>query len=224
MTTHQDPEQIRRDIESTRHELSHNVNELGETVSPSNVAARQKAKMQSKASDWKDQIMGAAEDAKESVSSSTDDLGSSVRGVQQATRRKTQGNPLAVGAIALAAGWLVGSLLPASDKEREAAQMIQDKAQPLVDQGREELKTVGQEMGEHLKEPAQQAAEEIKDTAQQGAEHVKSEGQSATEDVKESAAQAKDNDPSSGQRHTQDDDRSSGQPAKDAFPQGPGTS
>lgn len=212
MTTHQDPEQIRREIEATRHELSHNVNELGESVSPSNVAERQKAKMRSKASDWKDQIMGAAEDAKESVNSGADDLGSSVQGVQQATRRKTRGNPLAVGGIALAAGWLVGSLLPASDKEREAAEMIQDKAQPLMDQGREELKTVGQEMGEHLKEPAQQAAEEVKDTAQQGVEHVRSEGQSATQDVKESAAQAKD------------EVQSSGQGTKDPMQRGTGTS
>lgn len=157
MTTNQDPDQIRREIEATRRDLSHNVNELGETVQDN-----------------------------------AHDVASTVEDVPQMARRQTRGNPLAVGAVALAAGWLVSSLLPASDKEREAAHAIQEKAQPLVDQGREEITQVGQEMGEHLREPAQEAADEVKSSAQEGLEHVKSEGQSATEDVKDSASQAKD--------------------------------
>ena len=69
-------------------------------------------------------------------------------------RRQARGNPLAAGAVALAAGWLVGSLLPASAKERELATSAKDQAQPLLD----EAKSVAQETAEGLKEPAQQAA------------------------------------------------------------------
>ena len=115
-----------------------------------------------------------------------------VQGMPDAAKRKAGGNPLAVGLIALGAGWLLGSLLPASEKERQVAEAVQEKAQPLVDQATEGAKAAGQEMVEHLKEPTQQAAQEVKDSAQESAETVKSEGRSTATDVKESGQQAKD--------------------------------
>jgi gas vesicle protein len=204
MTTN-DPDQIRAEIEQTRRNLSHHVNELGETVSPGNVAQRQKDKVASKASELKDRVMGSATDAKESVMGTTGDVrtpgqgavhqaGTTVQDLPAKARRQTQGNPLAVGLIALGAGWLVGSLLPASEKEREAAQTVKDKAQPLV----EEAKAAGQEVAGHLKEPAQQAAEEVKASAQDSVDTVKGEAQSTAQDVKGSAQESKDSLQSSG--------------------------
>lgn len=97
--------------------------------------------------------------------------------------RQTRGNPLAAGAVALAAGWLLGSLLPASEKERSLASSAKEQAQPLVD----EAKSVAQETATDLKEPAQQAAQSVKESAQQGVEHVKADGENAIHDVKETA-------------------------------------
>ena len=45
-----------------------------------------------------------------------------------AARRQTQGNPLAAGLIAFGVGWLVSSLLPDSQKERELAHQLKDRA------------------------------------------------------------------------------------------------
>ena len=111
--------------------------------------------------------------------------------MRQQTRRRAQGNPLAAGAIALAAGWLVGSLLPASEKERSVARTAMDnadKAQPLVD----EAKSAAQEAAGNLKEPAQQAAASLKDTARESVETVRTEGEQQAQQVKDSAQDSKE--------------------------------
>ena len=58
-----DPDQIRQEIEATRGDLSDNVNALADSVRPGNVARRQVDKVMDGASDLKDRVMGAAEDA-----------------------------------------------------------------------------------------------------------------------------------------------------------------
>ena len=104
-----------------------------------------------------------------------------VKDAPDVARRQARGNPLAAGAVALAAGWLVGSLLPASSKERELATTVKEQAQPLVD----EATSVVKETAGNLKEPAQQAVDSVKETAREGAQHVRDDGSSAVQDVKE---------------------------------------
>ena len=116
--------------------------------------------------------MGTAHDVTETGSDQAHGAAEAVRAAPDLARRQTRGNPLAAGAVALAAGWLVGSLMPASEKERELATTAKEQAQPLLD----EAKSVAQETAENLKEPAQQAVESVKDTAREGAQHVKDDG------------------------------------------------
>ena len=124
------PDQIRHEIESTRAELSGDVNALADSVRPSTVARRQADKVRDGVTtvknSVKDSVMGTAEDAGQSVSGTAGDATSAVR-------RKTRGNPLAAGLVAFAAGWLVSSLLPASQAERQGATALKEKAQPLAD-------------------------------------------------------------------------------------------
>lgn len=199
MTTSNDPEELRSEIEQTRANLSQNVNALGEAVTPGAIARRQVDKVKGAGVGVKDKIMGSAEDARSSVSGSVSGLGDSAGNVagaagnmagsaQQTARRKAQGNPLAAGLIALGAGWLVGSLLPASEKERQAAGTVKEKAQPLVS----EAQSVAKEAAQNLQQPAQEAVENVKATAQDASQTVKSEGQSATEDVKSSVQDSKE--------------------------------
>lgn len=202
-----DTEALRRQIEQTRADLSRNVNALGEAASPGTVARRQAEKVG-------DTVTGAGRRLKETIMGS-DDEPSSVGGTDgpgvgervgdaagtardavaqapDAARRQARGNPLAAGLIALGAGWLLGSLLPASEKERELAvtakEQAQEKGRPLVD----EVKGAAQESVENLKEPAQEAAEQVKQSAQEGAENVKAQGQRGTEEVKGSAQESTD--------------------------------
>lgn len=192
--TANDPDAIRADIEHTRANLSRDVNALGEAVAPSNVARRQVDKVKDAAVGVKDRVMGSAHDAGDSASGLAHGVGDRAAGMvhgvgdtatdaKYTARRKTQGNPMAAGLIALGAGWLVGSLMPASQKERELAQTAKDKAQPVL----EEAQSVAKESAEHLKEPAQEAAAAVKESAQGAVANVKSEGQHVAQDVRSSA-------------------------------------
>lgn len=187
-----DPDAIRADIERTRSELSRDVNALGEAVTPGNLARRQADKVRDKATSLKDHVMGSASDlgdsASDTASGIASGMGDATHDAKQAARQRTRGNPMAAGLVALGAGWLVGSLLPASTKERELAGTVKDKAQPALD----EAKSVAKDSAHHLQEPAQDAVESVKDRAQAAVENVKDEGRQATDDVRASAAESRD--------------------------------
>src|SRR3954468_15343536 len=156
-----DPDQIRREIERTRSELSDNVNALGDKVNPGSIAKRQVGKVRGAATSVKDAVMGSASDAADSAGSVAGSVGDAVSDAPSAVARKAQGSPIAAGLIAFGAGLLVSSLLPASKVEQQAADKVKDTAQPLV----EDLTDTAKEVAGNLKEPAQQAFEEVKGTA-----------------------------------------------------------
>ena len=54
-----DPEQIRREIERTRSELSDNVNALGDKVNPGSIAKRQVGRVRGAAVSVKDAVLAA---------------------------------------------------------------------------------------------------------------------------------------------------------------------
>ena len=184
MTTTNDPEAIRAEIDRTRGRLSEDVDVLTESVRPSSVAKRTAQRATGRAGRLKESVMGSAHDTTSAGADKAHDVAEGVKSAPDLARRQARGNPLAAGAVALAAGWLVGSLLPASSKERELATTAKEKAEPLVDQA----KSVAQETAQNLKEPAQQAAQSVKETAQQGVQHVKDDGSSAAQSVKETAS------------------------------------
>lgn len=190
-STSEDPDVIRADIERTRSELSRDVNALGESVTPGHMARRGADKVKDRATGLKDQIMGSASDAGHATSDSASSVASSVgdtaHGAASSVKRQARGNPLAAGLVALGAGWLLGSLLPASTKETQMAEAVKDRAAPVLDEARSTVKQVAQESAEHLKEPAQEAVQSVKDQAQDSVQTVKQEGRSAAQDVGESA-------------------------------------
>ena len=77
MTTSNDPEELRTEIEQTRANLSQNVNALGEAVTPGAIARRQVDKVKGAGVGVKDKIMGSADDARSSVGGSASGLGDS---------------------------------------------------------------------------------------------------------------------------------------------------
>lgn len=187
---------IRADIEQTRKEFSQDVDALADKVTPSKIVGRQTDKIKGAFGSVKDRVLGAADDAK----SSLHDAGSSASGglsdvkdnIGEARDRvvaKAEGNPLAVGLIALGAGLLVASLIPASNREKDLAATVKDQAQPLVSK----VTDAAKEVGENLKEPAQQAAASLKDTAADAVEHVKSDATDAKDEVVGQAQQAREN-------------------------------
>ena len=207
MTMSNDPDQIRAEIEQTRANLSNDVNTLTDTVTPSHVAKRQVDKARGAVVGVKERVMGSAADlgssASDKASSVTgkasgmgsavtdkaSNVGGAVSGAPSTVKSRAAGNPLAAGLIAAGVGWLVGSMMPVSEREKQAATQVKDQvkdtAMPLVTDA-------AKEVADNLKEPAQEAVESVKETATDAATTVKEEGKSSAQDVQGQAVDAKD--------------------------------
>ncbi len=207
----ENPDAIRADIEATRARLGTNVDAVADKVTPANIVHRQTDKVKDAVFGMKEKVMGAADTATtqvhnkagtgaghtsdalhqagDNVAHTLSDAGAAISDAPHQVKSKTRGNPLAAGLIAFGAGLLVSSLIPASEKEREAADQLKTAAEPLTSQ----LTDAAKDMAEDLKQPAQDAMESLKSTATDAAEHVKAEGQGAVADVKDRSTEAKDN-------------------------------
>lgn len=197
MTTSNDPEAIRADIERTRAELSYNVDALTDTANPKNVANRQVGKVKDAVRGVRDSIMGSPNnpeddgqwgDARSAVNDGAQEMGNALNRAPGKAKEATRGNPLAAGLIAFGAGVLISSLFPASRQEEKAVGELQEKLEPLKQQATD----VAKEMADNLRAPAQEAAESLKSTATDAVANVKGEAQSAGDDVQAQANQAKD--------------------------------
>ncbi len=200
-TRSDDPEVIRRDIEATRADLSRDVDALTEKVSPARVMERRVDRAKSAVGSVKEKVMGSQSNpndngavgtASDKASSVASSVGDAATAAPSAARQKTQGNPMAAGLIAFGAGWLISSLLPASEKEKQAASTVKDKASEHSDTLTAPLKEAAGNAKENLQGPAQDAVASVKDKATDAASTVKGEAASAKDDVAGSAQQAKD--------------------------------
>lgn len=212
------PDQIRAGIEQTQRDLSADVDALTEKVSPPRIMERRVQRTRSAFTNVKDRIMGStaerasgmggtvssagssAKDTLTSAASSMTDTASSAASSVADTassapdmaRRRTQGNPLAAGLIAFGAGWLLSSLLPATEPEQQMASQVKDLA---TEKGRpvaEQLGQAGQQAAQELRESAQQRAQSVKETASDAASTVAEETQSRATEVTGHAEEARD--------------------------------
>jgi hypothetical protein len=176
----ENPDVIRADIEATRARLGTNVDAVADKVTPSHIVQRQTEKVKGTVKDAvfgvKEKVMGSADHAAGSMHSAgssagahLSDAGTAVGEAPQRMAAKAQGNPLAAGLIAFGAGLLVSSLIPASQKEREAADALKTAAEPLATGLSEAAKNVA----EGLKEPAQEALQNVKETAAEAKDNVR---------------------------------------------------
>ena len=186
MTTSNDPDEIRAEIEYTRAALSDDVDALADTANPKKIAQRQVDKAKDAVVGVKDRVMGTADDAADSardkayaVGDKASAVGDAVSGAPTAAKQKTRGNPLAAGLIAFGAGLLVSSMFPSSQKEQHAVAGLQDNLEPL----KQKVTEAAKDIGAQLKDPAMGAVDAVKSTAAEGTQNVKDEGVSAKDDV-----------------------------------------
>jgi cell division septum initiation protein DivIVA len=215
-----DPDQIRSSIEQTQQHLSADVDALAEKVSPPRIMERRVQQTRSAMTNFKDAIMGNTADATSaiggtasSVAGSAKDVAGSAKdvagsakdtmaakassaggmagSVPEQARQRARGNPLAAGLIAFGAGWLLSSLLPATEREQQAAAELKDLAAEKGGPVKEQLSQAGQEATQSLRESAQQRAQSVKETATGAASTVAGEAQSQSSDLTNHAQEAR---------------------------------
>ena len=162
------------------------------TSSAHGMASNAAGSVQGAASNAAGSVQSAASSAADSVSNAASTAVGAVQQAPDAVVRQTQGNPLAAGLIAFGVGWLVSSLLPASEKEKQLAQQAESAVKEHKDALLEPAKHAAQEIGDQLKPAAQEAVESVKATAQDAATTVAEEGKAAAADVQGQAQQSKE--------------------------------
>jgi len=180
------------DIEATRAELTRDIDELGDKVSPRRVVQRQKEATRGRLGSLRDKVMGTAQDARQSMggtaSGTASGVAGSARGALGSLESRAEGNPLAAGLVAFGAGMLISAMIPASETEARAARRAVDAAKEHGGPVADEARSVAQDAGQQLKESATEAAQDVRSTAQESAQRVQEEGKSSAQNVKDQAS------------------------------------
>lgn len=127
----------------------------------------------------KETVVGRAADAQSTAGGALESTGEAFSSAPSTAHQRAQGNPMAVGLIALGAGWLAGSLLPASKVERQAVDTLKVKAGVLT----QEVSGIAKETAQNLQEPAKEALDQVRSTGMDAVETVKEETRSTGSDV-----------------------------------------
>jgi hypothetical protein len=172
----QEPGQIRQEIENTR-------SQMGDTVDALAYKADVKTRMKESIADKRDRFKSQIQGTSHRVGAATPDGQQVKAGARQAVGVAEE-NPIGLALGGLAAGFLVGMMIPSSRIEDE-------RLGPVADQVKETAVETGQEALERGREVAGQVAEQAvegaKEVGHDAIETAKEAGQEQTEELKESA-------------------------------------
>lgn len=186
--------EVKRDIETTRDEMSDTIDAIADRTSPSRVMRRQRRRMFDGVRSAREWVMGSAEQAVGSTGDAVqgarqgaghvvDDLRDVPDQAREAVRHQTRGNPLAAGVVAFGAGLLAAYLVPSSAPERRVARQVREGAEPVLS----ELTDAGREVADDLRSSVGQAAHGVKDTASESAQQLAGEARDTAETVRDEA-------------------------------------
>ncbi|WP_433127560.1 DUF3618 domain-containing protein [Micromonospora sp. CA-240977] len=191
-----DPDQIRREIETTRTELSNDVDALTDKVNPRRIAGDRAGQARDTFTRAKEKMMGSSshlgQEAGQRMTHAAGSVRDETRSLGQQSREQAQGNPLAAGLVAFGVGLLAASLIPPSGRERQLAGRARNMVSEHSGQLREQASQMGHQVQDNLREPAQQAAQSVRSSAQHGMSAVSDKGRSAAGQVQGEAHAAAD--------------------------------
>lgn len=196
MSESQSPEEIRAEIEQTRQNLGHTLEDIEDRVSPARIAERHTEAVKNRWQNVKESVMGSTDDARSSAQARGGELSTRVSGAADTVKgapdqaiQRARGNPLAAGLVAFGGGLLLASALPATQREQEAAQTLRDRYEEPV---KSELQQAAKQAGEGLQGTAQQAVQEVKSTAQEAGQRTKEDAEGSAQSVRGDAQRAAD--------------------------------
>lgn len=177
------PNQLKRDIEQTRADLSDDVDVLTEKVSPRAAARRTGERARNRLASVKDTVMGKASDLTDSASDAGSSVTDRIADAPRATRRNTQGSPLSAGLIAFGIGAVVASALPTSRTEQRAAQQLKERAEPYAEQAKQQLSREANDLRDELQPHLESAAHDVGDSAREAAQETADEARGRGREV-----------------------------------------
>jgi ElaB/YqjD/DUF883 family membrane-anchored ribosome-binding protein len=173
----EDPDRIRREIEATR-------SDMGDTVDALTYKADVKSRAKERVMDTKESIRSKVVGASDRVGDATPD-GEQVKHNARRAAGVAQENPLGLAIGSVAAGFIVGLLLPSSRVEDQ-------KLGPIADDVKDKAKETGQEALQRGQQVAQEAAQSAQQTVQErGREHGQELASNAQQNMQEATSGAR---------------------------------
>jgi len=184
----QDTEELKREIEYTRNDMSGTLEAIGDRVSPGRMMQRKKNRISQTVGSMRERVMGTAHEAREQLSETSGNATEAVKHAPEMVAQRTSGAPMVAGGIAFGLGFLVAVAFPPSQAEEAASERVRDAIEPI----KEDLKESAQQVMENVKEPAKQSMESLKETSTEAARSVASTAKDASADVKDEAMSSVD--------------------------------
>lgn len=156
--------QVREEIDATREQLGQKLDAIGDRVIPGRILERRKDRVADRFRALRERVMGSAEDGTEHLTDAID----AARQAPTAARERTQGNPLAAGAVAFGVGMLASSMWRPTPAERRAAEAAVDIAPALT----EGIRETGRDAVDVVKEQASAATDELRASAGDAAHDI----------------------------------------------------
>ncbi|MFF5897027.1 hypothetical protein ACFY8O_13970 [Streptomyces argenteolus] len=147
---------------------AHDVDRLADRVAPKKVARRKAGAAQRRLNNWKERVMGSADDpqgapmskaqdvahstgdlagqAQDAVRNTADQVGRSVKEAPDRMTKQTQASPPAAGVIAFGAGMLAAALLPATEAEERIGSQLREHSGELLQPVKETAQEVAQDL------------------------------------------------------------------------------
>jgi len=159
------PEALKAQIASQRNDLGRDLDALGDRISPRRIVDRRKEAMSNGVRSVRERVMGTASSTTSHLSSAADTLSET----PDMARRQVEGNPLAAGVLAFAAGLVVAALVP----ETQSEQQVVSKLQPGMEQVAGEVGRAAQDSAQQVKPAVQDAAQHLGEQARESADSVR---------------------------------------------------
>jgi gas vesicle protein len=179
----QDTEELKREIEYTRNDMSGTLEAIGDRVSPGRIVQRKKNRVSQTVGSMRDRVMGTAQDAKEQLSQTSGNATEAVKHAPEMVAQRASGAPMVAGGIAFGLGFLVAVAFPPSQAEENASAKVRDAIEPI----KEDIVESAQQVMDHVKEPAKEHMESLKETSTEAARSVASTAKDASSSVKDEA-------------------------------------
>src|SRR5690606_6660579 len=138
------------------------------------VADRSRERAKRRASTWRDRVMGTMGDARGRIGDalpSAPSMGSgtsSSQSTSELVEERVEGSPLVAGMVAFGIGFIAGSVIPASSREKELARSVEPQLGQIAQEAADSARTAG----EHLAPVVQEEAEAVKGEATEAASSV----------------------------------------------------
>ena len=178
-------EELRRDIASQRQDIGRDLEAIGDRLSPGRMVDRSRERTRRRVTTWRDRLMGKVEDTRHRVGDAMPSPGQgSDTSPSEMVEERVEGSPLVAGRVAFGVGFIAGSIIPPSRRERDLARSVETQVQQLAQGAAETAREAGEHLAPKVQEEAQAVKEEASQAASQVAGQAKSEMSSAKDEVR----------------------------------------